>query len=133
MRLWAVMREGGGLAEAGEVEGDPEYWAQDRILFTIYAYTELHALYLFVLDFTQAPDALEPNDVIFPQDYQVPVTQLLETLAWDEDHGRWDIMGASRRLADIDLDRYRLVPSQLLDLNDEHYLLSKKRAGAGTR
>jgi hypothetical protein len=124
VRQWAVLREGGPgqlLREEGECGDDggaAGFWDQDRVLFTIHAYTELHALYLFAVDFTQRPSSEHPRDVPLPPDYQVHIADLLEYLARD-DTGRWDILHATRRLAEIDLERYRLVPCSNCTLNDE--------------
>lgn len=106
-------RDGGWL-------GEGDIWDEDRILFTIYAYNELHALYLFALDFTQkqSPDQ-NPRNAPMPADYQVPVVELLEYLGFNEQSGCWDIAEATHRLAHIPLDRYRLLPSSVMTLNEE--------------
>lgn len=143
---WSVLREGGGEAaalgagarreeeveegEEGEVEeeeaeavGGAVDWNEDRVLFDIYAYTPLHALYLFLVDFTQphCPSGRPGDARLFPADYEVPVVEVLENLAYDAERRRWDLLGAPRRMADMDLGRYRLIPANTLDLNREEY------------
>lgn len=129
VKTWMVLREGGGdLAAAG----DRADWREDRALMTIYAYTELHALYLFLLDFTQPPSPDQPPSAVVPDDYHVPIADVLEVLAWDEHAGRWDLADATERLAAMDLGLYRLLPFHDICLNDEELRLA--RAGqAGQR
>jgi hypothetical protein len=126
LKLWAVLREGGPvvLREQGALDAtaleEREFWSEDRVLFTIYAYTELHALYLLAVDFTQRPAPEQrPATAPLPPDYEVPITELLEYLAYDEGEDRWDIADATHRLAHMPLDRYRLVPSTVMTLNEE--------------
>jgi hypothetical protein len=120
---------GSVTASSDRWKGEGEFWDEDRILFTIYAYNEMHALYLFALDFTQkqSPDQ-NPQNAPMPADYQVPVVEVLEYLGFNEQSGRWDIAEATHRLAHIPLDRYRLLPSSVMTLNQEEQQKQHQRS-----
>lgn len=147
LRKWSVVREGGGEEEArgggggeegeeGEARGGgaPVDWNEDRVLFDIYAYTPMHAIYLFLLDFTQPlSDDICGTTNAFPADYAVPVAEVLQHLAYDKARQRWDLLGVTRRLADMDLGRYRLVPGNVLDLNREEYREARRAARRAER
>jgi hypothetical protein len=116
VKPWVVVREGGGDLQAAGNRAD---WSRERVLMTIFAYTELHALYLFALDFTQAQSPDHPSHAALPDNYTVPIADVLDALAWDEDAGCWDVAGAAGRLRTLDLGLYRVLPSQDVCLNDE--------------
>jgi hypothetical protein len=146
IRSWAVLREGGPAEgddaaeerEEGEVDEEDEVgdegqeggeasergeqaedkWLDDRILMQVFAYNEAHAVYLLLLDFTQPPSKIHPPAYPFPPDYSMGVVEVLDNVMRDAS-GRVCIRDVVRRMVDMDLGKYRLIPCYRLDLNKE--------------
>jgi len=125
MRQWVVFREGDG--------GDAEPWCDDYCLMTIYAYTFAHAMYVFLLDFTQPMDEDFLRAHPFPSDYCVSIVDALETLATDAETGAWDLVDVVSRLATLDTEGYRLIPAYRLTLNEELLECSERSLRVGER
>jgi len=127
VRSWVLVREGGPVrAEIPSgmsllvVDNCLSRWYEDHALVNIFAFNELHALYVLLIDCTQPPSRSHPVSTPFPADYFLDITDVLTFLATDEDSGEWDVSGALTRLAAIDLENYKLVRSYgFMDLNRE--------------
>jgi len=119
--------------ELGEAGCEANVWMVVRMdtegnmsrgLMRIPAYSELHARYLLLLDCTQPGRDTHPESrakdvgaqTTTPDDYYLPLKDVLAELCQDEETGKTDLLGIMDRFASIDLGRYALLPCDNIDL-----------------
>lgn len=117
IRRWTVLW--GGAPPQASPEYASRYWCQPRGLMRISAYSELHARYKFVLDFTgPGSESQTPYEMPFPEGYHVPVSTVLERLVWQANGATLDAEGLFAALAELDMGNYTLVPCYPLRIDE---------------